>query len=104
MWGFPWMVLVLLVVLVATRRRRWERWAMTGPGWGWRYGRPGAELGAPLGAPWWREGADAPRLRRELEQQRDYAETLERRIEQLEERLDFTERLLTERRAAPRTQ
>ena len=71
MWGFPWMfwLVPFLLFLMMTRHRRRERWALA------EYGRP-------------------PRLERELDEQRSYVETLERRVAELEERLDFTERLL----------
>jgi hypothetical protein len=63
-----WLVPFLLFLMM-TRHRRRERWAM-------------AEGGRPL------------RLERELDEQRSYVETLEQRVAELEERLDFTERLL----------
>jgi hypothetical protein len=37
------------------------------------------------------------RTPRELDEQRDYADSLERRVADLEERLDFTEQLLARR-------
>jgi hypothetical protein len=71
MWGFAWLfwLMPLLLFLMMTRHRRRERWAVAG------YGM-------------------TPRLERELDEQRSYVETLERRVAELEERLDFTERLL----------
>jgi hypothetical protein len=80
MWGVPWIFwLVLLFVFMSMRRRRrWERWAMSESGYGAR-------------------GNAAP-VRAELEHQRSYIEELEARIAQLEEKLDFTERLVSGRR------
>jgi hypothetical protein len=79
MWGFAWMfwLVPLLLFLSVTghwRRRRWEM-ARSGPGW-------------------------PPRLEQEMEEQRSYVETLERRVAELEDRLDFTERLLAGRSEA----
>ena len=46
----------------------------------------------------------SPRVERELDEQREYVDSLERRVAELEERLDFTERLLAQRnQAAPGT-
>ena len=85
MWGFPlmfWMV-VLLIYFVAIRpRRRWRRqchWQ--------RLATTGAEA-RPL-----------PRVRDEA--RLDVVDALESRIAELEERLDFTERLLAGRQATP---
>jgi hypothetical protein len=78
MWGFAfmfWLVPLLLFSFVF-RRRRW-------------YGR----YGAP---PW----AESDGLRREIETQRTTIERLESSVSQLEERLDFTERLLAGRHQA----
>ncbi|HEY7479420.1 MAG TPA: hypothetical protein VH680_02800 [Gemmatimonadales bacterium] len=76
MWGFAWMVWLVpfLFFLMVTRHWRRERWARAGY-------------------------AGSSRLERELDQQRTYVDALERRIADLEERLDFTERLLSERAA-----
>ncbi|HKU63387.1 MAG TPA: hypothetical protein VJQ44_19455 [Gemmatimonadales bacterium] len=81
MWGFAfmfWLVPLLLISLVF-RRRRW-------------YGRRGAQS--------WADGTD---LRREIETQRGTIERLETTVSQLEERLDFTERLLAGRHEAGAT-
>ena len=77
MWGFAWMfwLVPFLLFLMVTRHWRRQRWAMGGHGW-------------------------TPRLERELDEQRSYVETLERRVAELEERLDFTERLLAGRTEA----
>jgi hypothetical protein len=74
MWGFAWMfwLVPLLLFCMVARRRRWEYWASTVP------------------VSW-------PGLTRELEEQREYVDSLERRVAELEERLDFTERLLAGR-------
>ena len=74
MWGFGfmfWLVPVLLFSF-AFRRRRWY-----GPG--------------PASWP------EAGELRREVEAQRGTIDRLETTVSQLEERLDFTERLLAGR-------
>jgi hypothetical protein len=99
MWFFGWMfwLVPLLLVAAVMRRRRWERWAMMGPR---GYGPYGGWSG-PWQQPRWREKqAAAPR--EEQDQQQAYIETLESRIAQLEERLDFTERLLEGRREPPK--
>jgi hypothetical protein len=72
MWGFPivfWMFLIILLVL-GRRRRRWHR-------------------GAP---PWERDYGGERSVQRE-----DDLQLLEVRLARLEERLDFTEKLLSER-------
>ena len=51
---------------------------------------PGALGAYPCPAP-------RPRAERELDEQREYVDSLERRVAELEERLDFTERLLAQR-------
>jgi hypothetical protein len=68
-WAF-WLV-PLILFLVITRRRRWERWAAAGAA---------------------RERGPAGR-----DVQQAYIDALESRVTQLEERLDFTERLLAGR-------
>ena len=100
MWGFVWLfwLMPLLILASAMRRRRWRRWAMMGPGWdpyGWQEPRGrDYELG--------RSGrGSAMVLQQELDEQRSYVDALESRITQLEERLDFTERLLAGRRETP---
>ena len=74
MWGFAWMfwLMPFLLFVMLTRRWRRERWAMAGHG-------------------------VSPRLERELDEHRVYVDGLERRVAELEERLDFTERLLAQR-------
>lgn len=82
MWGFAWMfwMVPLFFCFAMMRRRRWERWAMAQG-----YYRAGA-------------GGSGSGLQREVESQRTSIEELEHRIAQLEEKLDFTERLVTGRR------
>ena len=87
MWGFPWMfwMVVLLIYFFAIRPRRqyWRRrCAMIGPD---------AEL------------RSLPRARHEARRDPD-VDALESRIAELEERLDFTERLLAERRQTSASQ
>jgi hypothetical protein len=74
MWGFAWMFwfVPFLLFMMMTRHRRRERWAMAATGM-------------------------SPRFEREMDEQRTYVDSLERRVADLEERLDFTERLLAER-------
>jgi hypothetical protein len=74
MWGFAWMFWLmpfLLFVMLKSQRRR-ERWIAAGAG-------------------------GSPRLERELDEHRIYVDALERRVAELEERLDFSERLLAGR-------
>jgi hypothetical protein len=78
-----WLVLIGVFVFAGGRRRRWERWARMDA----RYFHPGH-----VGHPW---GPEAGRL---ASAERDsYVEQLETRVARLEERLDFTEKLLEER-------
>jgi hypothetical protein len=69
-WMF-WLIPFLFFCMVARYWRR-ERWAHTFPG-------------------------PSTRTERELDQDREYVDSLERRVADLEERLDFTERLLAQR-------
>jgi hypothetical protein len=79
-----WLI-ALLIVFLMMRRRHWGSWESHG----WGSGRFGRANPAALGA-----------LERELEAQRDYVASLETRVLELEERLDFTERLLAGRQEA----
>lgn len=81
MWGFAFMfwLVPLLLVSFAFRRCRWRG----------RYGPP--------------SGPDGADLRREIETQRSTIDRLETTVNQLEERLDFTERLLAGRHEAGAT-
>ena len=74
MWGFAWMfwLMPFLLFVMLTRHWRRERWAVAGR-------------------------RESPRLERELDEHRVYVDGLERRVAELEERLDFTERLLAKR-------
>jgi hypothetical protein len=83
--GFSTMVLVVLVMVLVmgNRRRHWNDWRTE------RDPRMGPGRGDPRFPP----GGD-----RDLQ---GYVEGLETRIAQLEERLDFTERLLMDRPARP---
>ena len=86
--GMLFWLAILWFAFRAIRRR--ERWAMMGPrGY----------------APWWytRDRYDRSRdvqapPRREPDSQQSYIDSLETRVSDLEERLDFTERLLASRR------
>ena len=82
MYGFAFMfwLVPLLLFSFAFRRGRWYG----------RYGPP----------PTWTDASD---LRREVEAQRGTIERLESTVGQLEERLDFTERLLAGRHEAGAT-
>jgi hypothetical protein len=76
-WMF-WLIPFLFFCMVARHWRR-ERWAHSFPG-------------------------PSTRSERELDDQREYVDSLERRVADLEERLDFTERLLAQRnQGAPDT-
>ena len=76
MFRFAWMFWLIAFLLFCMMARRRERWAH----------------GFPRGA--------SSRRDRELDDQRDYVDSLERRVADLEERLDFTERLLARRNQA----
>lgn len=87
--GMIFWLALLWFAFRALRRR--ERWAMMGPrGY----------------APWWYSGgrydppreSEGPRERLRQGDQQEYIDSLETRVTQLEERLDFTERLLASRR------
>lgn len=82
MWGFAWMfwMVPLFFCFAMMRRWRWERWAMAQAGYGSRAAGRGS------------------RLEREVENQKTYIEELESRIAQLEEKLEFTERLVAGRK------
>jgi len=85
---------VIYFVMHSARRRRWRRWAMMQgmePG---MFGPYGLYLAHERGI---ERGLAAPRQRREPEEPA-LVEQLESRIAELEQRLDFTERLLAERR------
>ena len=92
MWFFGWMfwLVPLFFFMMMMRRRRWERW----------HGEPLRERwhGEPRRERWHGEA----RGEREVEDQRSTIEALETRVMQLEERLDFTERLLAGRADAGR--
>ena len=88
--GMLFWLAILWFAFRAIRRR--ERWAMMGPRgyapWWYtqeRYGRS-AEVPVPVPAP-----------RQERDDQQSYIDSLETRVSDLEERLDFTERLLAKR-------
>lgn len=86
-WIF-WMVLGFVGLMMISRRaRRHARWGRRGPrGWSeWKEGRRGPVEGSAATEPW---------LEKKLVDQQDSIETLESRINELENRLDFAERLL----------
>ena len=93
MWFFPmifWLA-VIYFVMHSARRRRWRRWAMMQQG---MFGPYGLYLAHERGI---ERGLAAPRQHREPDDP-TLVEQLESRIAELEQRLDFTERLLNERR------
>jgi hypothetical protein len=92
MWFHPifWLA-VIFFVMHSARRRRWRRWAMMQDG---MFGPYGLYLAHERGV---ERGLRAPRQRREPDDA-TLVEQLESRIAELEQRLDFTERLLAERR------
>jgi hypothetical protein len=73
MWGFAWMFWLIPLLFFCMMTRHWRR----------------GHWGHPRYA--------SSRTPRELDEQRDYVDSLERRVADLEERLDFTERLLAQR-------
>jgi hypothetical protein len=77
-------LLVAFLVVANGRRRRWRR------GWG----EGPHHFSAHGGQPWSRQQVSTPQ-RADLE---SYVDSLETRIAQLEERLDFTERLVSGRK------
>lgn len=93
MWFFGliiWLLLPLFFMGLAVRRWQWRRWAMIEGARGyspyvWRdpsewYGQPGRRF--------------VPEQRPDSDQQQAIIDALETRVAELEERLDFTERLL----------
>jgi hypothetical protein len=96
MFFFPmlfWLAVIFFVVR-ASRRRRWRRWAMMQGMEPAMFGPWGLHLAHERGI---ERGLAAPRQRREPDDP-TLVEQLETRIAELEQRLDFTERLLTEKR------
>ena len=75
MWGFAWMFWLIPFLFFCMMTRHWRRGH-------WGQGHPRYASSRPP---------------RELDEQRDYVDSLERRVADLEERLDFTERLLARR-------
>ena len=73
--GWMFWLLPFLFFCMAARHWRRERWVHALPG-------------------------GSPRVDRELDEYREYVDGLERRVAELEERLDFTERLLARRNQA----
>jgi len=100
MWGFFWLFwfVPLIVLLSGMRRRRWRRWSMMHPGWYPPYPPPWMRGRGYDDSPWPERGHGPARS---LEDERSTIEALESRVAQLEERLDFTERLLAGRQHAP---
>ena len=89
--GMIFWLVILLIAFRAFRRR--ERWAMMGPrGYG-RYGGwyDSSEFYTP------RSRGIEPKSREQLQSQQEYIDSLETRVSELEERLDFTERLVAGR-------
>jgi hypothetical protein len=92
--GFFGLVFWLAVAWLVFRAcRRWGYWSAVGPR---GYGRlsgwyDSSEFYAPKNL------RSAPKQREKSQQ--EYVDALESRVSELEERLDFTERLLAERRA-----
>jgi hypothetical protein len=87
-----WLVVAWLVIRACQRRGYWPT---RGPR---EYGRVGgwydsSEFYAP------RNPTISPTRHKRSEEQQEYIDALETRVSELEERVDFTERLLAERRA-----
>lgn len=88
--GFVFWMIVLWLAFRACSRWQRRRWMAVGPrGYGWY---DSSEFYVP------RNPGPAPR-REKSEDQQEYIDSLESRISDLEERLDFTERLLATRKA-----
>jgi hypothetical protein len=92
--GFLFWMVVIWLAMKTWRRWQRERWVAAGPG---RYGRysgwyDSSEFYRPRS--WGIEVTG----REKLPNQQEYIDSLETRVSELEERLDFTERLLAERR------
>ncbi|HET7458544.1 MAG TPA: hypothetical protein VFJ74_12915 [Gemmatimonadaceae bacterium] len=99
MHGFWIFWIVALVFWSTTVRRRWawRRWEMMGPPM-WYRGRWAAYDGAWHRAPRGARHAATPARREPMtEDEASHVEALETRIAELEQRLDFTERLLAGR-------
>ena len=95
--GMLFWIAVLWCVFSLARRRRWERWAMMGPrgyapAWYSRGWYDSSEFYAP------KDRGAKPKRRDPPGEQQDYIDALESRVSELENRLDFTERLLAERK------
>lgn len=90
-----WLI-VALFFLITSRRRRWQRWTMAGP------------MGyAPYGPFGWGPRGNAqpqmPAVPQPLAQpDRTLVESLESRIAELEQRLEFAERLMANRGELPK--
>jgi hypothetical protein len=92
--GFVFWMVVLCLAFRALGRWQRRRWMMAEPR---GYGRlsgwyDSSEFYSP------RNPGIAPKRREKTEDQKDYIDALESRVSELEERLDFTERLLAGRR------
>lgn len=89
--GFVFWIVVVWMVIRYLQRREGRRMIGSGgslPNSGWY------DSGE-----FYKKGDRSKRMARKvLGDQQDYIESLERRVSELEERLDFTERLLSERR------
>jgi hypothetical protein len=93
--GTIFWIVVFWMVFSVWRRHRWERWASLGPRgypnrWSYRDWSGGGRGG----------GRETERERLKQGDQQEYIDSLETRVSQLEERLDFTERLLADRPGA----
>jgi hypothetical protein len=92
--GFFGLVFWLAVAWLAFRAfRRRERWAMMGPR---SYGRYSGWYDSSEFCTPGPRGIE-PKSREQLQDQQKYIDSLETRVSELEERLDFTERLVAGR-------
>mgnify|MGYP001466574452 CR=1 FL=1 len=94
-WIF-WMVMAFVVLTMISRRAR-RRQAGWGPGGPWEWSQWDERRRGRVD----RSAPAEPRLQKQLADQQDSIETLESRINELENRLDFTERLLIGRHQEP---
>ena len=97
MFFFPMMfwLAVIFFVMHSSRRRRWRRWAMMEHG---AIGGGAGPYALYLAHERGLERGLAARRRRDSPDDATLVEQLESRIAELEQRLDFTERLLAARR------
>lgn len=95
---FGWIFWMAMFWFALTAWRRWHRWRVVGPGWYGAHRRrwDSGEWSGPR-----RRDPAAREPRAQSDEQQPYIDALETRVSELEERLDFTERLLAGRGESP---